>query len=767
MSAVALLRHRRAIALVWLAIAVVLVPSARRASSVLEVSTAELRQGEGAEAGRLLLDGFDSPYARFAVLVLSGIPPPDTEEGRALLDEALGALDLVPFVTRTHSFVSSGDRSMIGPRSTFVVVGLARDEAGAEPNIEALRAATADLPRRWRVRHPEASVGWTGQAALEFDVRAASSADAAAAERRALPLTLVLLVLVFGSLGSALLPVAAGALAIALSLGAAAHLAPHWPLTILLGNIVSMIGLGVGIDYALLMVYRFREGLAAGLPPEAAAADALRHAGHAVALSGASVAVGFAALLVVPAVQLRSVAVGGLLVITASVALALTLLPAVLAASGRRLDVLGIRRAGAPSRREERWRRWGTWVAGHPRRVLLLAGLPVVLLAWPARRMVTDLPSGDWLPHRMESARATAALRAMKGTGIVQSLRLVVRLPATSGATTPEGWQAVRRLALTLRADPRADRVLSLPTLVAAEGPDPVLLSHLPAHVAGGYLSRDRRDALVEVVPREGESPSAMVRFVREIRARDPVALTGLPGTRVLVGGLPALNADYQDAIGRRSATVVALVIGGTLLALAAGFRSLLIPLKAVALNLLSVAGAFGAAVLVFQDGHGARLLGLESPIDGLFPAVPLIVFCVVFGLSMDYEVFLMARVVEGHRAGLGDAAALAEGMARTAGVVTSAAAIMIGVFACFALGDFLIVKILGFCLAVAVLLDATLVRMAVGPALFCLAGTWNWWPGERRLGAAGTAITRPALEGAGHQPLVQPEGSQPEQDRP
>ena len=729
----AIVQRRGWIALAWLAAAVVLLPAARQAATVLEVSTAELHQGEGAETDRVLRERFDSPYARYAVLVLTGVPPPDTAPGRLVLDEALGCLDLVPFVTRTYSFLGSGDRSLIGPRSTFVVVGLGSDGAGAEPSIEVLRAATAEVSRAWRTRYPDAAAAWTGQAALNFDVRAVSSEDAAAAERRALPLTLVLLVLVFGSVGAALLPVASGTLAIALSLGAAARIAPHWPLTVLLGNIVSMIGLGVGIDYALLMVHRFREGLAAGASPAAAAAESVRQAGHAVLLSGVSVAVGFAALLVVPAVQLRSVAVGGLLVITASVLLAVTLLPGALAWLGPRIDFGRVRPLPARAKGEDRWRRWGRWVAARPLPVLLVAGAPVILLAWPARRMTTDLPSGDWLPSRMESARAASALRAMNGTGIVQALRIVVRLPDESGATTPEGWRAVRRLAETLRRDPRAARVISLPTFVAAEGPDPELLSHLPAHVSGAYLSRDRRDALVELVPREGESPAAMARFVRELRARDPAALTGLPGSRLMVGGLPALNADYQDAIGRRAGMVVALVIAGTIAALAIGFRSLVIPLKAVALNLLSVSAAFGAAVLVFQDGHGVRLLGLDGPVDGLFPAVPIIVFCVVFGLSMDYEVFLMARMAECHRAGMDDAEALAEGMARTAGVITSAAAIMIGVFGSFALGDFLIIKILGFCLAVAILLDATLVRIAIGPALFRLAGEWNWWPGERR----------------------------------
>jgi RND superfamily putative drug exporter len=176
---------------------------------------------------------------------------------------------------------------------------------------------------------------------------------------------------------------------------------------------------------------------------------------------------------------------------------------------------------------------------------------------------------------------------------------------------------------------------------------------------------------------------------------------------------------------------VIALVVLATLVALFAGFRSLLVPVKAVLLNLLSVAAAFGALVLVFQDGHGASLLGLSGPVDGVFPIVPALVFCSVFGLSMDYEVFLVARVREECRAGRSEADAIVEGVARTGPVITNAAAVMIAVFASFMLGGFVLMKMLGFALAVAVLLDATLIRLVIGPALLQLAGRYNWWPGE------------------------------------
>jgi RND superfamily putative drug exporter len=220
------------------------------------------------------------------------------------------------------------------------------------------------------------------------------------------------------------------------------------------------------------------------------------------------------------------------------------------------------------------------------------------------------------------------------------------------------------------------------------------------------------------------------VRWVRELRKAGAPALTGVPGATLLVGGIPALNADYETIVRDRFPSVTALVAGGTLLALLCGFRSVFAALKAVALNLLSVAASFGAMVFVFQDGHGSSFLGVPGGTGSVFPLVPIVSFAIVFGLSMDYEVFLVARVLEARRSGLSEMDAIPEGLARTAGLITSAAAIMIVVFAAFTFGDFLVVKMIGFTLAVAVLIDATLVRIVIGPALLRIAGDWNWWPG-------------------------------------
>ena len=255
-------------------------------------------------------------------------------------------------------------------------------------------------------------------------------------------------------------------------------------------------------------------------------------------------------------------------------------------------------------------------------------------------------------------------------------------------------------------------------------------LTDLSRETRRTFLSRDGRAALLEVLPKTSVSLREQVNWVRELRKTGAAALTGIPGATLLVGGIPALNADYQTIVENRFASVMGLVVVGTLLALLGGFRSLFAAVKAIALNLLSVAGSFGALVLVFQEGHGSRILGVPVGTGSVFPIVPIVAFAIVFGLSMDYEVFLVARVLEARRSGLSEMEAIPEGLARTAGLITSAAAIMIVVFAAFTFGSFLVVKMIGFTLAVAVFIDATLVRIVIGPALLRIAGDWNWWPG-------------------------------------
>ena len=722
-------RRRGVIAIAWLVTALVLAPRARRLPSVLETSARVEGSGSAAVEG-LLRGPLASAYARYAVLVVTGLPSPDTRDGAAALRQIIEPLSSAPQVAGVFSYLDRADSLLVSPTGTgmLVIVGLRDSVDTPDRLIPQLRSLTERVTATLRSRYSSVALRWSGETPLNVDLRRTSAADVQHAERRALPLTAMLLLLAFGAVVAALVPVGAGALAIAIALGAAAVAAGIWPLSILLQSVVPMLGLGLGIDYALLMVSRFRDALAAGREPTRAAEEAAEHAGHTILLSAATVALGFLVLLTVPLNEMRAIAAGGLLVVSTSALLATTLLPGVLAMLGPRIDWGRVRRRTFRRRSVEWWRRWGRWVTGHPWMALGVGGVPLLLLSVQAARLHSGLPRGDWLPPSMESAHALNDLRAMGRSGMIQTLRIVMTLPPGVSVRQPAGWDAVARYTTALESDQRVARVRSVVTVLQAAGISRAEWAGSPGfttrRLTRGLVSRDGHFALVEVMPRESVEPNDVLAFTRELRSqrRDDI----------LVGGLPAFNVDYQDAVAGRFWIIVALVVVCTMLALFVGFRSLLVPVKAVLLNLLSVAAAFGALTIVFQEGHGASLLGVAEPLGAVFSSLPVVVFCIVFGLSMDYEVFLMTRVREARNAGASDRDAIVEGLSTTAQVITNAAAIMLVVFAAFTLGDVLLTKLLGFALAVAVLIDATIVRMVVGPALLQLAGRWNWWPGDR-----------------------------------
>ena len=717
---------------------VALLPFSFHAERHLETAT----RVEGSEAESVqqeLASRFHSPFVDRVVLVIQGLPPANSEEGGQALATIVAGLKDEPGVSGVVSYLELRDPIFLGRGGgTFVLVGLSSadgPDGSVESLVPKLHERAHAFENQLRGRYPTVKLELTGEIPLNFDIRKASADDVRHGESLVIPATLALLLVAFGSLVAALIPLAVGQLAIALTLAITGLLAQRFHLSILVQNLATMLGLGLGIDYALLMVSRFREAISAGHTGSVASVMAARQAGRTLLISASTVAIGFLALLTVPISEIRSIGVAGFLVAGISVLLTNTLVPAVLAWLGPRIDAgrmpftpkLDADRSG---RTGNRWRNWGKVIVAHPWLALFLAGTPMLLLAWQATHLDTSLPKGDWLPESAESVHALHTLDQMDRTGVVYSMRILLELPTDSPDSftqTDAGWNALDRLSRQLASDPRCARVISITTI--AEG-NRSSLTNLPRETRRTFLSSDGHAALVEVLPATSVTLREQVDWVREIRKTGAAALTGMPGATLQIGGIPALNADYQTIVGRHLVPVTAMVVVGTLVALLAGFRSLFAAVKAIALNLLSVAASFGALVLVFQDGHGSSLLGVPGGTGSVFPLVPIVAFAIVFGLSMDYEVFLVARVLEARRSGLSEVDAIPEGLARTAGLITSAAAIMIVVFTAFTFGSFLVVKMIGFTLAVAVLIDATLVRIVIGPALLRVAGDWNWWPG-------------------------------------
>jgi putative drug exporter of the RND superfamily len=723
-------RRRWLVLTAWVVVALAALPFAARVNEELDAGV-RLRGSESLRVEETLQQQFESPIAKIALLRIAAAPNPRTADGAALLRQVSNRIQSTPGVRGVLSYLDRGDSLFLGDDgSPILIVGLNAPKGAEDALMTKLGQSTEALQAQLEGKYPGIAFGWTGEAAVNADLRRISDHETRAAEWRVFPLTLVLLLIAFRSLISAILPVLCGALTVVVALGVVAAVNRVWPSSLVVVSIVSMVGLGLSIDYALLIVSRYRDGVDEGLSRPEAVIQAARHGGRTVLVSGTAVAIGFAAMLMVRVSEIRSIGMGGLIVTTVAVLVASTLLPILLAWIGPWIDAGSLGFARTPATRRH-WRRWAYWVMRHPLGVLAVAGIPLLLLAAQATHLRIDLPRGRWLPDTAQSVRVLHEIDASARGSFGEIIQVILYLPPGTTIQDESGWRAESRLARFFARDPRIQHVWAVTTLNSVPLGGPEILKRLSDSQRRSLVSADGRAVLLVLLPHKDLAAPDAVSLVREIRAANLETLTGIAGAHVDVGGLPGFNADYEDAIKSALVPVIVSVICATLLVLSLAFRSVLIPIKAVALNLLSVAAAYGAVAIVFQHGLGARLVGLPSPMHGGFPILPIVVFCIVFGLSMDYEVFIVARIADGRRAGLADGAALVEGLASTGRVITFAASIMVMIFGAFVFGDFVLIKILGFALGVAVFVDATVIRMAVGPALIRLAGRWNWWPGR------------------------------------
>src|SRR5918996_1285834 len=374
---------------------------------------------------------------------------------------------------------------------------------------------------------------------------------------------------------------------------------------------------------------------------------------------------------------------------------------------------------------------------------MVYGGVVIAILTAPLFWIRIGLPSRHWWPAGTEAGEGLDALARMGVAGYVQPIRLLVEVPEGRIAVQTASLRGLRTLSDSLRADPRVREVRSLVDLEPGTSllAYSVLYSDMesareqyPSFV-DAYLSTDRRLALLDVIPADTTSLTSAMELVERARALGKSGLRGTRGMNVTVGGYAASALDFQADLLARFPLLVVLILGATVVMLAIAFRSVLVPVKAIIMNTLSVSATFGLIVLVFQYGVGSQVFGLDGPTSAIFVAVPVLVFAVVFGLSMDYEVFLLSRIKEAFDRTGRNTVATMEGLSATASVITSAALIMILVFGVFAFARVLPMQMLGFGLALAVLLDATVIRMVLVPAFMQMMGRWNWWPGGRNTG--------------------------------
>ncbi|MFC3997799.1 MMPL family transporter [Nocardiopsis sediminis] len=542
-----------------------------------------------------------------------------------------------------------------------------------------------------------------GPVAIESELSAQAEGDVVRAELISLPVLLVLLVAIFGGVVAALMPLAVGGLAILGSLTLLHALTYVTEVSVFAVNVATILGLGLAIDYGLFMVNRFREELGRGATIADAIPRTLATAGRTVAFSGVTVMIAFAGLLFFPQPILRSIGLGGIAVVLFDVLAALIVLPALLGVVGRRIDALrlfrGRRRAaptvtGAIEARAGGWARLAHSVMRRP--ALYVVGVGAVLLAFASALVFTDVGSTDqrYLPEDAPSRIATESLRDDFPAGGVS----VIDIAVTGDAAEDD-------------LSDYTDRLAGLDGAVAA---DVERTGDGIAHVTVAY---------------EGDTDDPATQdLVRDVRAEP-----GPAGTETLVGGVAALQLDNVQAIVDAVPATLAFVIAVTLVLLFLAFGSLVLPVKAVLMGFLSLGASLGVVIWGFQEGHLGALLGFTA-VGTIDPTYLVLIIIVAFGLAMDYELFLLSRVREEYLATGDNAHSVAVGLQRTGGIITSAALLLVVVLGAMGSSSLLFLKIIGIGLAMAVVVDATLVRALLVPATMRLLGGANWWlPGPLR----------------------------------
>jgi putative drug exporter of the RND superfamily len=539
----------------------------------------------------------------------------------------------------------------------------------------------------------------TGQAAISHDINLTAESDLSRGEAIGIPVALIVLLLVFGTLVSALLPIGLSIVAIVLSLALTSVIGQFYELSFFVTNMITMMGLAVGIDYVLFIVSRYREERRAGQDKLDAIERAGSSASRAVLFSGITVVVALVGLLIVPTTIFLSLAAGAILVVLCALAAALTLLPASLSLLGDRIDAGRVSRL-VPARLRTRRSSAGFWpraVAGVMRRpvisLVVVAGA-LLLAAVPALGLNTGAAGVTSLPSALQSRQGFELLQRDFSVGSVAPARIPLLGDPSSAAN-------------------RA----AIATITGGVADNPIFGT---PHLEPGASARG---AVLDVPIEADANSQAATSAVRDLRA-----LTALP-----VGGITSENIDYFDISSSYLPIVFAIVLALSFVVLLLAFRSVVVPLLAIVMNLLSVGAAYGLLTLVTQKGYGAGIFGFQ-PVGTIEAWIPLFLFAVLFGLSMDYHVFLLSRIRERYDATGDTEASITHGITSSARLITGAALIMVAVFAGFASGQLVMFQEMGFGLAVAVLIDATLVRTVLVPATMKLVGSANWYlPGSLR----------------------------------
>jgi putative drug exporter of the RND superfamily len=721
-------RRARLVVTAWAVLIAVALPLAPQVPEALSAGGFIRDDLESARAKAVLEQELGTPPSALVVAfhsdtLTAGTPAFETAAAAAMRD-----VPTAPHVVRVISHLLQPRQISADGHTVYDVVQLdlpADESPDALPILrERLRAA------------PGLTVELAGGPAFYGDVQTVSERDLQRSEVISLPLAALALLIVFSSVVAAGVPLIVGGSSVLVALGAIFLVASVTPMSIFVLNLATLLGLGLGVDYSLLLTSRFREELAKRGPDAPnRVAEAVRHtvatAGRAVFFSGLTVLLGLLGLVLFEFMVLRSVGIAGAIVVALAVLAALTLLPALLALYGQHLDRLAIRRVDARPAAEGPWARLARRVMRRPLAVLLPTLAVLLLLGLPFLHVRFNAPDASILPPNVPSRAAFDRLRESFGEGEFAPIVIAVR---TDGqATSPDNLARLFDYSRRIGADPRVSRIESLVDV------DPrMTLAQYQLVYGDPNGPRDRFMATILAVTTRADLTAFTITtpfgpnrdegraLVRDLRATEG-PLAAPEGTSILVGGGAADVADVVDGVAADFPRTAVFIIVTTYLVLFALLRSVILPAKALAMNALSITASFGALVWIFQDGNLSAILGFQ-PVGFVETTQPVILFCVLFGLSMDYEVFLLSRMKEVWDATGDNVEAVARGLERSGRIVTSAALIVVVVAGSFAFADIVLIKALGLGVAIAVALDATVVRALLVPSTMRLLGRWNWW---------------------------------------
>ncbi|HEX7254689.1 MAG TPA: MMPL family transporter [Gaiellaceae bacterium] len=715
-----MIRFRWFVLATWL---VVVAGSAVASSGLNDLLTNRfvLPGAESEKAGDILKDHFgQAPAGSFSIVVKGepGSAQSLVAPTRAAAERAAGALE-------------TGKVEDVRPVAGDVVSATIVSElqpADAKGYTGAMREAAGDVPG--------ATLYLTGQSAIEHDLEPVQNRDLFVGEVLiAVPIALVILVFVFGTL-SFLLPFMLAAVAIPTTLAFVWVFANFMELSTYLTNMVTLIGLGIAIDYSLLMVHRYREERRTGISREDAVAATMNTAGRAVVFSGTAVAIGLALMLFMPLPFMRGFGLAGLLIPLVSVAAALTLLPVLMYWLEDRMDRVRLIPKRIIERREDSesgfWARLATTIMKRPAVFAAGATAVLLLLAAPVLSLQLGPGSNEGIPQDLEAVQGLDTLSAAVGEGALSPTDVVVDTRRAGGATDPEVQAGVERLASLLRGDSEVADVIAAGPQTVDESGRYIHVQAIGKHEYGVPDSQEFVDRLRDVI----------------------IPAAAFPGSvEVLAGGGPPFGVDFLDITYGAFPWLVVAVLLLTYILLVRAFRSLILPLKAIILNLLSIGAAYGILVLAFKFGWGEPF-GLTQ-FDQIEGWIPVFLFAMLFGLSMDYEVFLVSRMREEWDATRDNEEAVRRGLAKTGRLVTAAGLIMVAAFMGFVAGSIVGLQQFGLGLAAAILIDVTIIRALLVPSAMKLFGRWNWWLPE---GAARIFRVKPSpLEGAVPAPALRP----------